>query len=128
MLAQGRNYRLILIRIASEDVANHDDSLLYNVRNFCRDKLEQNLDALARGGFDLDGELSNGPDCLADKMEVDLRGVFFELDEDLMYVLLISEREDELEFGDLDVYRVIVLAKEDANLVSEDLGMLLEDE
>ena len=43
-------------------------------------------------------------------------------------VVLVCEHEDELEFCDFDVYRVVVFAEEDSNVVAEDLGTALEDE
>lgn len=51
-----------------------------------------------------------------------------QLCEDLLDVLLVREAEDDLELGEFDVDGVIVLAKEDLDVIAEHHGSSLDDE
>lgn len=54
--------------------------------------------------------------------------ILFKLGENLVDVLVVAETYDDLQLFPLDIWRVVVLAEKDANVVLENIGALLQDQ
>mmetsp|Transcript_777 Transcript_777/g.3202 ORF Transcript_777/g.3202 Transcript_777/m.3202 type:complete len:716 (+) Transcript_777:454-2601(+) len=128
VLAEGGDDLLVAVRVAAEDVLDHDDRLLHDVVDACLDELEKHGDAALRGALELDGAAADGAHGAAHEVHVDLRGVLLELEQHLVDVRLADQADHDLQLLQLDVDGVVVLAEEDLDLVLQDLRALLHDE
>lgn len=72
VLAQPADDALVPVRVLAEDVADHNGGLLDDVGDLGGDEVEEDVDAGLCGLFELDGELADGADGLADEVDVDL--------------------------------------------------------
>eukprot|EP00968_Pinguiococcus_pyrenoidosus_P010320 scaffold805_cov251-Pinguiococcus_pyrenoidosus.AAC.5 len=128
VLAEGGDDLLVAVRVAAEDVLDHDDRLLHDVVDARLDELEKHGDAALRGALELDGAAADGAHGAAHEVHVDLRGVLLELEQHLVDVRLADQADHDLQLLQLDVDGVVVLAEEDLDLVLQDLRALLHDE
>ena len=123
-----RRYDALVARVLPEDVLDHHDGLLHHVVHLAADEVQQRVDALLRRRLDLDGHLPDGAHRAAHKVHVHLHGVLLELGEQLLVVALAGDADHDLDLGELEVGRVVVLAEEDADLFAEDVGLALQEE
>ena len=128
VLAQVRDDRLVLVRVAAEDVADDHGRLLDDVVDLGADQLEQHLDAARRGALQLDRAPPDRAHRLADKLDVHHLGVVLELGQHLVDVVLVGQHDHDLQLLQLDVDGVVVLAEEDLHLVLEHLRAALDDD
>lgn len=54
--------------------------------------------------------------------------ILFKLGENLVDVLVVAETYDDLQLFPLDIWRVVVLAEKDANVVLKNIGAPLQDQ
>lgn len=54
--------------------------------------------------------------------------ILFKLREDLIDVLVVAETDDDFQLFPLDIWRVVVLAEKDANVVLKNIGAPLQDQ
>lgn len=114
--------------IFPEDVLNDHNRLLDDVVHLGVDQIQQSVHALLAGALDLDGDLTDGLDGASHKVHIDFQGVFLQFRQKLVDIALTGYPDHDLEFLELDVRWVVVLAEENAELLSEDVGLLLQQE
>lgn len=122
--------RISLIQVypCSEAYLYDNDSLLYDIANSCLDQLHQYADTSSSSLINLDSNLTNRPDGLANKIDINLRRVFLQLPQQSVHILLVRQSDHNLKLLHLDVGRVVIFAKEDAHLVGKDIGTFLQEE
>ncbi len=81
------------------------------------DQIKQDVDALLSRSVDLDGALANRLDAFPHKLNVDFVGVFFKFHQYLVDVLFRAELCDNKQFFKFNVWRIIVLDKEHAEVL-----------
>lgn len=122
--------RISLIQVypCSEAYLYDNDSLLYDITNSCLDQLHQYADTSSSSLINLDSNLANRPDGLANKIDINLRRVFLQLPEQSVHILLVRQSNHNLKLLHLDVGRVVIFAEENAHLVGKDIGTFLQEE
>ena len=110
-LAKGRNDTLVA-RVASENVLDHNNNLLHDVADFGVDELKKHIDSLLSTLLDLDRHLTNRTNCLLYKVHVNFHRIFLKLVKQLVSVGVVGYPDHNLQLGEFEVWRVIVLAEE----------------
>lgn len=122
--------RISLIQIypCSEAYLDDDDSLLYDIADSCLDQFHQYFDTSPGSLIDLDSNLANRPDSLANKIDINFRRVFLQLPKQSVHILLVRQSNHNLKFLHLDVGRIVIFAEENAHLAGKDIGTFLQEE
>ena len=76
----------------------------------------------------LDGASTDGANGLADKVNIDFRGVLLQLGKNLLNVGLADKTDHDIQLLKLDIDGVIVLDEEDLDVVGQDLRALLDNQ
>jgi hypothetical protein len=85
--------------------------------------LDQGIDALVGGALQFDAESSDGPDAESDELHVDFLDVFLELDQNLVYCVLVGQGSQNSQFFLFDVKWVLVGTEEEFEKPFEDVWM-----
>ena len=128
VLAQRADDGLVLVRVAAEDVADHDHGLLHHVVGLLLDQRQQRLHTALGHLLQTDGETADGAHGLANDLHIDLLRVALELGQHLLDVALRGELHHDVHLLLLHVDRVVVLAEEHADLRLQHVGTLLHDQ
>mmetsp|Transcript_11339 Transcript_11339/g.28546 ORF Transcript_11339/g.28546 Transcript_11339/m.28546 type:complete len:246 (-) Transcript_11339:725-1462(-) len=128
ILTQVRNDDLVLARVLPEDVPDYHHGLLYHVANLGLDQVKQRVHTPFGGPAQLDGALANRSHRPSDALDVHLGGVLTELRQNLVDVPFRRELHHHRNLFELHVQRIVVFADEHADLLLQDLRLLLHDQ
>jgi hypothetical protein len=124
-LAQSRDDTFVA-RVFPEDVLDDNDRFLNDVVHLGVDEIQQRVNAPLAGALNLDGNLADCPDSSADKVHIDFKGILLQFSEELIHIAVIRYAHHNLKFLELDIWRVIVFAEENAEFFVQNVRLFLQ--
>mmetsp|Transcript_26828 Transcript_26828/g.56647 ORF Transcript_26828/g.56647 Transcript_26828/m.56647 type:complete len:480 (+) Transcript_26828:733-2172(+) len=128
VVAEGGNDGLVSVGITTEDVLDDNDTLLDDIVDLGLDKFQEDADATLGRALELHGASSNGRHGLAHKVNIDLSGILLQFQQYLIDIAFRDQLDDDLQLLHFYIDGIVILAKEDLNLVLQNGRTLLHDQ